>query len=196
MMMRSGNRIDWESIALGMIDQTTEFSVDLPSGLTAIRDNLFNGTKITAYTMPSSVTLINNYAFASCSLLTELPIGEGVTTINARAFQSCTAVESVTIPNAVTYIGNGAFYNCSNLRHVTIGNGVTNIVQGCFYNCQRLEDISVLATAPPTLGADAFSKTNDCPIYVPDESVAAYKAANNWSALASRIHPLSDLVGW
>jgi hypothetical protein len=31
-------------------------------------------------------------------------------------------------------------------------------------------------------------------IYVPDSSVDAYKAAENWSTYASRIYPLSEYV--
>lgn len=36
--------------------------------------------------------------------------------------------------------------------------------------------------------------TNDCPIYVPDESVDAYMTATNWSELADRIKPMSEFL--
>lgn len=44
---------------------------------------------------------------------------------------------------------------------------------------------------PPTLGTTNNSGT--ATIYVPDESVDAYKAATNWSTtqIANRIRPLS-----
>ena len=38
----------------------------------------------------------------------------------------------------------------------------------------------------------AFNNSNDAPIYVPDDSVAAYKAATNWDGYAARIFPISD----
>jgi hypothetical protein len=41
------------------------------------------------------------------------------------------------------------------------------------------------------LGASAFNDTNNCPIYVPSESVETYKAASNWSSYASRIQSIT-----
>ena len=38
----------------------------------------------------------------------------------------------------------------------------------------------------------AFTGTT-CNIYVPDALVATYKAATNWSTLAARIKPISEL---
>ena len=43
------------------------------------------------------------------------------------------------------------------------------------------------------MGSYVFNDTNDCPIYVPSESVEAYKAATNWSYYASRIQAISTL---
>jgi len=39
---------------------------------------------------------------------------------------------------------------------------------------------------------NAFNSTNDCPIYVPSESVEVYKAADNWSSLSSRIQAIPN----
>ena len=39
---------------------------------------------------------------------------------------------------------------------------------------------------------NAFTGTT-CNIYVPDALVAAYQAATNWSTLAARIKPISEL---
>ena len=56
-----------------------------------------------------------------------------------------------------------------------------------------MEYIKVYATTPPSIvaatGYKILDGTNDCPIYVPDESVEAYITA--WSDVASRIKPLS-----
>ncbi len=43
--------------------------------------------------------------------------------------------------------------------------------------------------------AYTFVDTNDCPIFVPEESVNAYKEANGWSQYASRIYPIYFQTG-
>lgn len=92
-----------------------------------------------------------------------------------------------TIPSDVTYIRPYCFRSCTNLTSVTIHENVTEIGQAAFYNCTGLTSVTVLATTPPTLGSNAFSNTNNCPIYVPAASVETYKAATGWTSLASRI---------
>ena len=41
-----------------------------------------------------------------------------------------------------------------------------------------------------TENSNAFDNTNNCPIYVPAESVSAYQSAPNWSTHASRIQAI------
>lgn len=91
--------------------------------------------------------------------------------------------------NLIDYsIGN--FYR---LMKFTIPSGVTSIGSNAFYYCKNLKYIELKPTTPPTLSSStAFDRTNNCPIYVPDESVDTYKAASQWSSLASRIYGISE----
>ena len=163
---------------------------NLPSG--GGNEDLINLIErdITSLTIPEGTKSIGNYAFYGCSNLTDVTIGNGVTSIGNFVFNNCSSLTSVTIPNSVTSIGNGAFNKCSSLTDVTIGNGVTSIGNGAFYNCSRLTSVTIKATTPPTLGTNPFGNTNNCPIYVPAESVDAYKTATNWSAYANRIQAI------
>ena len=113
------------------------------------------------------------------------------TIIGNSAFSGCTNLTSVTIPNSVTSIGGGAFRECTGLTSVTIPNSVTSIVFGAFRYCSGLTSIVIEATTPPALGNSAFNDTNNCPIYVPSESVETYKAASKWSTYASRIQAIT-----
>jgi hypothetical protein len=80
-----------------------------------------------SFTIPNSVTNIEEYAFVSCYSLTSITIPNSVSSIGLDAFAGCTSLTSVTIPDSVTSIGNGAFSACSNLTSVIISNSVTRV---------------------------------------------------------------------
>ena len=141
-------------------------------------------------TMPDTVTSIGGFAFSNCTGLTNVTIGNGVTSIGNRAFQGCRSLTSITIPDSVTSIGDRAFNSCSSLSSITIPDSVTSIGDYAFQSCSGLISVTAKATTPPSLGASALSSTNNCPIYVPADSVDAYKAASGWSDYASRIQAI------
>ena len=105
-------------------------SVTIPSTVT------YNGTTY-------SVTSIGNYAFAWCSSLTSVTIGNSVTSIGEYAFEGCSGLTSITIPNSVTSIGSSAFSGCKGLTSITIPNSVTSIGSSVFYGCSGLTSIVV-----------------------------------------------------
>lgn len=216
--MRGGDSTDWKAMYDGLCEQTISGAVVLPSGITTIRYGLFYGcASLTSLTIPNSVTSIGVAAFYGCSGLTgsltipdtvtsiadsafygctslngTLTLGAGLTSIGTTAFNNCPFTGALVIPNSVTTIGNQAFRG-THFTSADIGTGVTNISAMAFY-ATYISCVVLRATTPPTLGnANAFS--GSYPIYVPDASVTTYKAANNWSALASRIFPISDLEG-
>lgn len=90
---------------------------------------------------------------------------------------------SVEIGDCVTEIGNSAFKNCSSVASVEIGSGVTSIGDEAFEYCTGLQSITIKAVTPPKLGTYGVSSTNDCPIYVPAESVSNYQRI--WSGVLS-----------
>jgi hypothetical protein len=95
------------------------------------------------YTVPNSVTTIEQYAFSGCSSLTSVTIPNSVTTIGGSAFSGCSSLASVTIPNSVTTIGSYTFSGCSSLSSITIPNSVTSIGSGAFSGCSSLASIDV-----------------------------------------------------
>ena len=74
------------------------------------------------------------------------------------------------------------------LTSISIPSGVTEIGGAAFYECSSLATVTVLASNPPRCDyGDTFEKT-PCIIYVPSESVDAYKSA--WPTYADRIQPI------
>ena len=164
----------------------------IPNSVTSIGDSAFYVcTGLTSVNIPDSVTSIGIGAFYDCTGLTSVTIPNSVTNIEGETFCGCTGLTSVTIGNSVTIIGASAFTECTGLTSVTIGNSVTDFYENAFWGCTGLTSMVIEATTPPVLADGAFSNTNNFSIYVPSESVDAYKAASGWSTYASRIQPIT-----
>ena len=144
--------------------------------------------KMTSYTVPSYVDTIGSFVFYNCVNLESITIPDSVTYIGHSSFRGCTSLTSIDIPSSVTTIGNQAFRNCTSLTNVNISSGVTEIQTYAFYGCSSLASITVEAVTPPNLGTRAFDNTNDCPIFVEEDRVDAYKSA--WPQYADRIQAI------
>ena len=189
-------------------------SVTIGDSVTTIGQYAFRDcSSLTSVTIPDSVTTIGSCAFYNCSSLRSVIIGSGVTEIGDCVFYDCTGelivncnipgygyddgafyhseFTSVTIGDGVTTIGRYAFYLCSSLTSVTIPDSVTSIGREAFYGCSSLTSVYCKAVTPPTGDYDMFPyNVSDRKIYVPMESVEAYKSATRWSSYAS------DIVGY
>ena len=142
-------------------------SIIIPNSITRFEEKAFMRSGLSSIVIPDSVTRIGEQAFSLCEGLTHIEIPEFVTRIEDNAFTGCTGLTSIEIPNSVTYLSYRAFAGCNGLTKITI-----------------------LATSAPVLNSDVFAGTNDCPIYVPKESVEAYKSARGWSEYADRIQAI------
>ena len=150
--------------------------------------NQFTEIEIDGVVQP---TVVATYTFNTIGEHTVKYTLANPTTFGSFTFYECTSITNITIPNSVTEIGGYTFQNCTGLTSVIIPEGVTTIDYAVFQNCTGLTNIIIQATTPPTLPYNnSFSNTNNCPIYVPSASVETYKAATNWSSLASRIQPI------
>lgn len=162
--------------------------ITIPDSVTSIGEYAFDTCdRATGITIGNSVTTIGEASFLGCGSATTLTIGNNVTTIGDYAFCNCEALTSITIPNSVRTIGEHAFRACLYATSLTIGSGVTYIGDGAFTHTGVLQSITIYATTPPTLAYEYEFFSSNCPIYVPCDSVDAYKSASGWSTYASRI---------
>ena len=146
-------------------------------------------TEVTAE-MLDGITKIGDSAFSECRNLTSVTIPNSVTLIESSAFRSCDKLESVTIPNSVTLIGVSAFAYCGVLENMTIP-GNTRIESTVFNSCYKFSSLTMLSTTPPRFGTAVFQSIHPLPtIYVPAESVDAYKSASGWSYYANQIQAI------
>jgi serine protease inhibitor len=143
-------------IGFGAFDRCCGFKVDANNpNYSSIDGVLYNKTQTTLincptskkenFIIPSSVTLIKDYAFYNCSGLESVIIPPSVTTIGNEAFSGCSSLTSVTIPFSVTSIGEKAFDKCSGLTSLTIPSSVTSVGENVFdeYSCLgKLVDVN------------------------------------------------------
>lgn len=84
----------------------------------------------------------------------------------------------------ITVIQYEGFAACSDLKSIILPNSVTRIRYKAFYGCYDLERIYCASVNPPELEPSNLSTIS---IYVPMESVDAYKQANEWKKYADKI---------
>lgn len=191
-------------------DKNNLVGITIPDGVTSIGSSaFFECDNLIELDIPDGVTSIGGFAFGYCPFK-EIVIPDGVTRIETRTFHRCSQLEKLIIPDGVTYIGQGAFESCTNLVELTISDGVTDIASSAFIKCNSLEEITIpdgvtsigryafqdcnsLALmyckplVPPFLDAGSMSIPAKTIIYVPKESVEAYKSNQYWSQYASQI---------
>ena len=161
-------------------------SVNIPNSVTSIGQSTFAYNQLTSVNIPNSVTSIGDLTFHKNNL-TSVTIPNSVTSIGTQAF-AYNQLTSVTIPNSVTSIGNFAFSN-NKLTSVTIPNSVTSISYYAFSN-NNLTSVTIHAVNPPTAARGIFEYNSSLKIYVPAQSVNAYKTAERWKDYADKIFPI------
>ena len=132
---------------------------------------------IEEFTIPEEYTVIGKYAFAECFKLKNIKLHSNITVIEDYAFAR-TAIKDLTIPDTIVSIGTGVFGKC-----------------------YKLHTLTILAKIPPKVFGSLEGRTDylytgkvdKIFIYVPDESVEAYKTAwseNEYSYFC--IYPISN----
>lgn len=185
------------------------------TGLTTIPNAAFyNDTNLVSVVLPPTVTVLDQRAFYLCSRLTSVGSMANVTSIGYQCFSNCSSLSiNLSLPSLTTFPGNGgeftssgitgiadlgslgamkaqSFSACASLTSVDIPDTITSMPQWCFLNCTSLTTATIRATTPPTADRAFQGCSALTAIYVPAASVAAYKAANYWSTLASIIQAI------
>ena len=170
-------------------------NINLHNDITSVGIGAFVGCRIQSVIIPDSITEIKYAAFTQCPYLTEFKgkfaTEDGLALIvdgTFHAFANGSGITEYTIPEGVTTIGKYAFCHCSSLTSVTIPDSVTEIGGEAVKNCSSLTSVYCKAVTPPAGGYKMFyGNASDRKIYVPMESVEAYKSDRFWSYYKSSI---------
>ena len=158
----------------------------LMPGMTSIGDYAFYScSSVSDVIIPYGVTSVGEFAFTLCASLDYVYFPYGVTSIGRSAF-AFTILESVSLPHGLKSLGLGALSLCPKLERVYIPSTVTTIGEQVFANDPELKTIFNCATTPQTINTDAFQyieNVGDISLYILDYAEQNYRKANGWSAL-------------
>lgn len=200
----------------GFSNNANLISVVLPETVTTIYDSAFaDCTSLTTINIPETVTTIGYRTFNNC---TSLVIDElylpNLQTLNTQSFNQVQRISRITSLGQITILPNTCFrlVSCDSIilpdtlltikgqetlplcPTIVLPASVTDIEE-CIRGNTVITNFICKATVPPSVARNNWSETTSLQaIYVPDDSVEAYKAATNWSTKASIIYGISDII--
>ena len=120
-------------------------TVEITGKPTRICDSAFNTTGLTSFVIPSSVNVIEEFAFAGAKF------------------------EQITIPASVQEYGKSVFYSCKELTSVRIESNA-DITEKMFLDCSALKTLEITGR-PTSIGDYAFYGTNLVNVSLPDSVI-------------------------
>ena len=200
------------SITTTNIPETVTYN-ETTYSVTSIEEWAFyNCSSLTSVTIANSVISIGNGTFYNCRSLTYISIGNSLTYIGYDAFYNCSSlntlnfnaincndfynlspffdcpITTINIGDSVQRIPNRFAKELSSLTSVNIGNNVTSIGTKAFEGCSSLQNITCLATNPPTLEDNTvFPNPNTATLIVPCGSSEDYSTSTWNMFFAGRI---------
>ena len=170
----------------------TEFVI--PNSVKSIEQCAFKRcTSLTTVHIPASVTTIdglNGKPWVGCTSLTTITVDDGNPKFDSR--DDCNAImetaddilymgcKGTKIPETTKVIGHSAFDSMGELPALEIPASVTSIVAYAFWECSFPSVTSYIEEPFATSSVWDHLPAN-CPLYVPEGKVEAYKAVDEWS---------------
>ena len=118
-------------------------------------------------------------------------------TIGGSAFSYCLNLTSIKLIEGVVSTGQQWIWGSRNIALIDLPSTMKTLTG---YGIQPYDSSQVYfivicrAVTPPSLGSNGYLSRLTA-VYVPNESVSAYKAASVWSGIAAKIKPLSEYIG-
>lgn len=157
-------------------------SMVVPAGVKYLDESTFARCKaMTSVTLPDGLVSVGDGCFYGCYNLEDIQLPASLVNIDDEAFSGL-GLTAINIPDNVITIGASAFADCDYLMEITIGASVQSIGDEAFISWfEENPTIYIKALTPPTISSGTAAPFEEqSTIYVPQEAVAAYTAAEAW----------------
>ena len=174
--------------------------VIISSGITNVGKFSFANSNVVIVTLSSSVTVVDESAFAECKSLTSVDLSTGVSTIKGGAFIGCTNLSSITFPSSLRYIYHNAFSECSSLTSIRIPSGFSRFYSYAFSGCTSLTTVYCEKTSEPiydsatNCGCGASSTQTNCGPFSCATQVTTVYVPSDYSGSRSSFCGKSDVT--
>lgn len=193
-----------EGYTLNPEDSTLTISSQIGMTNWAQNGRRSNYSKVKSVKITGDVTEIVDYAFSSCSNLTQVNItANGITGIGAVAFQNTKSLTTIQIPASVTTIGETAFFG-SGISTFTVAEGSSSFKadnddkalltydgKTLFAFAPKATDSYTIPDGVETIGSFSFLGTAITSLEIPSSVKTIGEAAFESSALTSLVIPSS-----
>lgn len=148
----------------------------------------------------TGITVANNCKLwrlsgpSGCTSLSYVHIPSNTPMAQFGGFDYCPLITNITIPDSVQRIVYSTL-NGVGLSSIILPENVYEIGGDCFNSGSSIESITIKAITPPSLVSDSTSLgeiSKTFPIYVPADSVTAYKRNSNYQNYAYRIQAIPN----
>lgn len=132
-------------------------SFEFGSNVTLIDDYAFqscSGISVITFNNNIHLTRLGQSAFYSCTNLTTANMPETITEIPSYIFAYCSKLSTINFPDACVTIGTYAFQNCTALTEVRLSPNTTSIGKYAFTGCSKLTTVYLPKSC--TVGTSAF----------------------------------------
>lgn len=138
---------DFEPIAI--------ISPDYENGFFKIGESAFAHSNLKKVVIGDFGT-IGDWAFQSCSDLSQVMFSPETMVIGEGAFSDCTQLRQIILPENLVSIGANAFRGCKSLKEIIIYGKLKTIGSQAFMNCHSLERV-VFPKSIESIGDHAFA---------------------------------------
>ncbi|HFU3982293.1 TPA: leucine-rich repeat protein [Streptococcus suis] len=139
--------------------------VTFEDGITVIPASILAGTSVEEVHLPSSVEIIDSYAFSENKYLKKINLKDGVKAIHSGAFSGNGSLAQVDLPDTLEYIADYAFSGTGSLASIDLPASVKQIGYSAFYD-SGLTSIELPANLE-SIGNSAFYSTRLSEVKLP-----------------------------